>query len=273
MSRTIWSRVFEANLGYLSAGDYEARLLVNGTQEITKILRVSSGDLEIRSSSRYADADDRNHIVGEIRNIGQQPVANVSALISYYDKNGVKIGEESVLPAITHLLPCESSGFNLLIRDNNLKHLAYQVRIGNYEQATSFKSQDLRLIVDASRFLQPYGDALITGEVINDSDSTNSNNTKVVYVIYDYAKTIVIDSIVNSTTPSNIRPGQSAQFVLYSNYHPVDSNFTASCSAESDELGMIVIPEFGSSLGMLVAATSLAGMILILSRHMIYRPS
>lgn len=248
----IWSRIFVANLGYLDPGEYTARLIINGTEEITKLLIVSSGDLEIVSTGRYTDRDDRNHIIADIRNVGLHPVTNVSSLISFYDQNSTRLAEEFAFPEINLLDVNQSSGLDYRIMNNVIKHAAFQVKINYYDMIENVKSSNLSAVIESKQFLQPYGDAFIAGKITNNSDHLSSNQTIVVCVLYDSSSTLIIDTIVNHTRPVKIEPGQTAEFVAYSNYHPVDSYYSARCSAGEESIGTRVIPEFGSSLAILI---------------------
>lgn len=262
----IWSAIFQANLGQLAAGEYSSRLLINGTETVTKKLVVSSSDLEIVSTGRYTDRDDRNHIIGEIRNVGVLPVTNVSAVISFYDQNNIKIAEEYAFPEIAILATNHSSGFDYRIMNNEIKHAATKVEINHYDKIASPTNPDLIVSVDAKKFLQPYGDAFVAGKVTNNSEHLSANQTIVVCVLYDSSNTLIIDTIVNDTRPAKIEPGQTADFVAYSNYHPVDSYYSARCSAGEETIGTRVIPEFGSSLVVLVGILGGFTWIVVFSR-------
>ncbi|MGI0013111.1 MAG: FxLYD domain-containing protein, partial [Nitrososphaera sp.] len=250
--KAVWSRIFHANLDHLEAGEYATRLTINGTEEITKKLVVSSIDFEIVSTGRYTDRDDRNHIIAEIRNVGMHPVTNVSAVILFYDQNNVKIAEEFAFPEINLLNINHSSGLDYRIMNNDIKHAAVQIKINHYDTIENATTPDLSVIIDAKKFLQPYGDVFIGGTVTNNSDRLSSNQTIVVCVLYDSSNTLIIDTIVNRTRPARIEPGQTAEFVAYSNYHPVDSYYGARCSAGEETVGTRVIPEFGSNLKAIV---------------------
>ena len=248
----IYNPVFHANLGQLDPGNYEAHLMINGTEVLSRQLVVSTGDLEIVSTGKYTDLDDRNHIIGEISNAGTLPVANVSALISFYDQDNIELATDYAFPAIDLLFPNQSSGFDYLVTSHEILDGAFKIRINHYDLIETPKNADLELTVTTKKFLQPYGDAFIGGNVTNNSDNLTSGQTIVVCTLYDYSKTIVIDTIVNHTTPVKIDPGKTAQYVVYSNYHPVDSSYEATCSAGEETIGARVIPEFDSSLGIII---------------------
>lgn len=266
-----YNPIFQANLGHLDTGEYKARLMINGSEVFSRTLMVSSGDLEIVSTGRYGDRDERSHIIGEIRNVGTQPVGNVSALLSFYDQDRIQVATDYAFPTLNVLSPNQSSGFDYIV---TFVQGPIEIRINHYDIIDIAKNADLEVTMTTKKFLQPYGDAFISGNVTNKSDTVSSNQTIVTCTLYDRSKTRVIDTIVNQTLPAKIEPGETAQFVIYSNYHPVDSSYSATCSAGEETLGTRVIPEFGSSyLIIAVLLTVISGIFISLRLFRTLLPS
>jgi len=203
----IYNPIFQTNLGQLDAREYTARLIINGSEALTRKLVVSSGDLEIVSTGRYGDRDERLHIIGEIRNVGTQPVGNVSALLSFYDQDEIQVATDYAFPTLDVLSPNQSSGFDYPV---TFLQGPIEIRINHYDIIDIPKKADLEVIMTTKMFLQPYGDAFISGNVTNKSDNLSSNQMIVTCTLYDRSKTRVIDTIVNQTSPAKIEPGNSA---------------------------------------------------------------
>jgi hypothetical protein len=234
---------FKQDIGHLSAGAFDVKLLVNGTDKASTKLYVTSGDIEVTATGRYTDDQGYTHIVGEVRNTASYPIKLVRLDIGFI-KDGQVVSHDQIYTTMSALMPQTSSGFDLLVTDSNLKDAQYFASIKSYQNETSSIKKGLQLVI-LSTSLQSSGIGVVSGRVFNYAD-TFANQVKVVCALYDESGTRTIDSVFDYATPSSIKQDQSADFTIYS-HHPITSQFTTSCNVESVEVAILstqVVPEF-----------------------------
>jgi len=234
-------------IGQLSAGAYDVKLVVNGTDKSSTKLYVTSGDIEVTATGRYADDQGYTHIVGDVRNTANYPIKLILLDIGFI-KNDQVVSHDQVYTTMSALMPQTSSGFDLLVNDNDLKDAQYFASVKSYQNETSLIKKGLQLVIQSTS-QQPSGIGVVSGRVFNYAD-TLANQVKVVCALYDESGTRVIDSIFDYTVPSSIKQDQSADFTMYS-HHPITSQFATSCNAESVQVALLstqVVPEFNTKL-------------------------
>jgi hypothetical protein len=235
--------LLKQGIGQLSAGAYDVKLLVNGTDKASTKLYVTSGDIEVTATGRYADDQGYTHIVGDVRNTANYPIKLIFLDIGFI-KNGQVVSHDQVYTTMSALMPQTSSGFDLLVNENTLKDAQYFASVKSYQNQTSSIKKGLQLIIQSTS-IQSSGIGVVSGRVFNYA-GTLADQVKVVCALYDESGTRTIDSIFDYTVPSSIKQEQSADFTIYS-HHPITSQFTTSCNAESVQVAILstqVVPEF-----------------------------
>lgn len=81
--------------------------------------------LEILSSSNYTDEYGNFHVTGEIENQGTLEARYAKAFVTFYDSDGVVVGEDSDFTDPTHIPPSEKGAFDVeLIYDQQVMKVA-----------------------------------------------------------------------------------------------------------------------------------------------------
>ncbi|AIC15424.1 FxLYD domain-containing protein [Nitrososphaera viennensis] len=248
--------LLEQDIGTLKAGAYTARLYVNGEEKAATRLYVTERDVAVLSTGRYVDYQGDANLVGEVQNAGNVPLERVAIDVNFFDGDRL-FREERIYTTMGILMPHMTSGFSLLLGDDNgnLRDKEYSVRVISYNTASSAKQDALQLVVEP----QP-GRGVISGTVYNNSVERDATQVKIACVVYD-AQGAAVDSVFDYSKPSTIAPGKSAGFEIQTNHDAGSDDFTASCNAESVEFAtgaVQVIPEFPAAA--LALAGSLAGL-------------
>ena len=242
-------------IGQLSAGAYDIKLLVNDTDKISAKLYVTSGDVEVTATGSYTDDQSYTHIVGEVRNTANYPVKLVQLDIGFIKDEQV-VSHDLVYTTMAVLVPQAGSGFDLLVSDDTLKDAQYFASVKSYQKETNSIKKGLQLVIESTS--QSSGVGVVSGRVFNYAD-TLANQVKVVCALYDETGTRTIDSIFDYTAPSSIAQGHSADFTMYS-HHPITSHFTTSCNAESTDVAILstqVVPEFPTAAFLFAASIAM----------------
>lgn len=232
--------LLEQEVGKLAAGVYDARLYYNGEEMDSAKLYVYESDIEILSTGRYYDEQGDMHIVGDLQNVGTNPVRLVQIDVSFV-KEGKVIGKDHVYTIMASIMPGTTSGFDLLVTNMDLKDADYFVNITSYQNVDKPNKEGLRLVVES------ISNGIVSGKISNDAKDVVANNVKVVCTFYDYSKTFVLDSVFDYTIPPSIEPQHDADFTIATHNKPIDPNSVVNCNAESFELAIQtiqIIPEF-----------------------------
>lgn len=229
------------NIGQLSFGVHNVKLLINGTEKATAKLYVSQEPIEIVSVGRYTDSQSNVHVVGEARNTASYPIKLIQLDIIFINGSQV-MADKKLYTTMAVLEPEASSGFDLLLDSKSLQDVDYFARVTSSLKDTSGANQGLKLVVEsASKSTSGFG--IVRGSVSNTA-GIDASQVKVVCVLYDTSGN-VLDSVFDYTNPPNISKDTSSDFVLSSHY-PITSQFIQHCNTESQELAALPesVPEF-----------------------------
>jgi len=241
------------SIGQLGFGNYDVKLLINGTQKATTKLYVSQGEIEIISTGKYTDEQGDVHIVGDVKNTALYPVKLVQLDITFVNGDEI-IADKKLYTTMAVLMPKTSSGFDLLVDSKNLEDMKYFVRATSFLKDTSEIQQGLKLSAIESSWQSFSGIGTVSGTIWNTAN-IDASQVKVVCVLYDKSGIRVLDSIFDYTNPPTIQSGQNGDFALSSHY-PITSEFTAHCNAESPQLAISLtetVPEFAMPVLVYVA--------------------
>ena len=244
--------VLEQNIGKLGAGTYFAQLYLNGEPQAKTALHVSTSDIAILSTGKYADDQGDANLVGEVQNAAIHPVKLVGIGVSFF-KDGLLVKEEKIYTTMAVIMPNRTSGFSLGL-SNYLRDKEYSVGVTSFSVEDEPVEKGLTLVVESALDRDGYG--IVGGYVLNGADH-NATQTKIVCAIYD-SKRNVIDSIFGYTYPDTILAGQTDRFNIFT-HSKISQEFTTSCNTESVELAVQevqVVSEFPAIAA--TAAVSLA---------------
>ena len=254
-AQVLKEHLLEKDIGTLKVGAYTARLYINGEQKAMTRLYVTERDVAVLSTGRYVDYQGDSNLVGEVRNDGSAPVGRVAVDVNFFQGDTL-FREERVYTTMGTLTPNMTSGFSLLLGDNDPRDKDYSVRVTSYDSAPA-RQGALRLEVE------PQPDrGVVSGTVYNDSIDQNATQVKIACVLYD-AQGAVVDSVFDYSKPATVAPGKSAGIEIPANHDA--GKFTASCNSESVEFvagAVQVTPEFPAS-ALVLAAGSLAGLVVV----------
>ncbi len=214
----------------------------------------ADAQVEVLTHSSYIDSLGWLNVVGEVQNVGDQPVEYVKISATFYDSSNTVVDTSFTFSDLDVILPNRKSPFDILLFDES------QIsKVDHYELSVSFsttvsKQQSLRIISHSS-YIDTLGWLNIVGEVEN-SASGGATYVKVIATCYDESGT-VINSGFDIT--NDIDGGQKAPFeiLIISNNPELVSSYEL--TAESSEFAEI--PEVNSLIGFILIFT-LLGLII-----------
>lgn len=198
------------------------------------------GQVVILSHSSFIDIFGYYDVVGEVKNVGDQPVEWVTVTATFYDSEGQVVGTNSAYTYLEVLLPGRKSPFKIVETES-----AVIEKITNYSLKVSFQqSAGLPMglqIVSNSSYVDEFGWFHVTGEIKNIGTAT-ANYVEVIGTFYDAEGTVVYAFSANPE-PRILEPNQKASFELVvGDKSRADLISSYELTAESEEYA--IIPEF-----------------------------
>lgn len=180
----------------------------------------------------YIDTSDIYHVVGEVKNTGDQPLGYVTVSVVFYNEEGDVVATDEVLTRIHVLLPGRIVPFDAT---------TFVTEVHNYElsavaQVVKAKPQSLRLNSNIS-YTDNLGLYHVVGKINNDSNK-QSTFTNVVATFYD-ENGVIVATERDLTEPINIPSGESGEFKITIHRDLASKVASYSIDAESDEFLMM----------------------------------
>jgi len=214
------------------------------------------GQVVILSHSSFIDTFGYYDVVGEVKNVADQPVEWVTVTATFYDSEGQVIGTRSAYTYLEVLLPGRKSPFKIVETES-----AVIEKIANYSLKVSFFQQSAGLpmglqIVSNSSFVDKFGWFHVTGEIKN-IGTTTANYIEVIGTFYDAEGTVVY-AFSASPEPRILEPNQKASFELVvGDKSRAALILSYELTAEPEEYA--IIPEFPLQTIILILTTRLLG--------------
>lgn len=187
---------------------------------------------KILQHTGYLDSSGIYHVVGEIKNMGDQPLGFVTVSVVFHDEKGLAVASDKVFASIHVLLPGEVVPFDATAVDRNITEDIRSYELHATAQVVKPKPQSLRITSSIS-----YVDSLefyhVIGRVANDGDR-QSTFTSVVGTFYDNEGRMITVGR-DLTEPTNIPAGESAPFKITVHRDLAQQIGKYSLDAESDE--------------------------------------
>jgi hypothetical protein len=211
-------------------------------------LAYAQSDVNVISSSSYADKNSAYHIVGEIRNDSEKALQFTEITAMLYDRNSALVGKSVGYALIDVLEPGEKSPFHLITLESGQVQNIASYKLSFKTTPASEKPKRLE-VGSASGYTDANGAYHLVGEIINHGDK-NSTYVEVDAAFYD-ANNKVIDVSTAYTNPKEILPGAKEPFEIVSSAPESNQIKAFSLNAESVEFSKM--PEFGLPIVAFVA--------------------
>jgi len=219
-------------------------------------------NVDILSHNGYLDSFGYYHVVGEVQNVGDQPVNFVKIEVVFYDSNNLEVASRFDLTMLYVLLAGRKSPFDIVLLDTTQSATVdhYELYV-TFSQATSLPTN--LVISTHSWYVDNDGNMHISGEIMNLGDNT-ATNVKLVATYYNKAGNVVAaTSAYLDPIETNLDPGQTRPFDILLSWDRTPYVDSYELTAESVEYALIsvehgVIPEFSAWGWVLVLSAMLA---------------
>lgn len=203
------------------------------TVALSLLLSVSAvSSAKVLQHTGYLDSSGIYHVVGEIKNLGDQPLGFVAVSVVFYDEKGVAIASGKALTSIHVLLPGKVSPFDATAIDRNITSDIRSYELHASAQVVKPKPQSLHITSSIS-YVDNIGLYHVIGKVADNSER-QSTFTNVVGTFYDKEGHIITTGR-DLTEPINIPAGESASFKITVHRDLAQQISMYSLDAESDE--------------------------------------
>lgn len=199
---------------------------------------VAEPSAKIIQHTGYIDVSGIYHVVGVVKNTGNQPLGFVTISVQFYDENGNVIAADRVFTRIHVLLPDQMSPFDATALGSDIVENIHRYEISAVAQVAKEKPQALRLQSSMS-YIDDLGLYHVIGKVANDGNR-HSTYTDVVATFYDEEGRIVTTGR-DLTEPLNIPSGGEGAFKITVHRDLAGRIAKYSIDAESNEFLMIKI--------------------------------
>jgi len=193
------------------------------------------------------------YVVGEVQNVGDEPVENVVVNATFYDLSGAFIAEIPGNTKLDVLLPGRKSPFEITL----FSSLDSQ-KVRNYTLSASYSQaqpKPLGLEIISNSSFKDADGLHVTGEIKN-IGSQFTSFVKVVATFYNETG-YVIAAKLNYSNPKNLDPGQSATFEILLDTSVRSNVYSYALEAESMDYEMIPELNPASLLLIIVLATAI----------------
>lgn len=207
-------------------------VLVAPTSFISPVKAVA--DIDILSHTGYLDSFGYYHVVGEVQNVGDQPVNFVKIEVVFCDSNNVDIANRFDLTTLYVVLAGRKSPFDIVLLDTTQSAKADYYSLSVTFLAASPLPMGLEIL---SHSAYAYGDGFgIVGEIRN-IGTEKASNVKVIATYRDGKGEVVAATFTYLHVPipeeSDIDPGQTAQFEILLSDQRTPYVYTYELTAES----------------------------------------
>jgi len=183
----------------------------------------TSSDVIILNYDSFIDWDGYYNVLGEVQNIGQNPIESIEITTTFYDENGSVVGTDTKRTCLDVLLPERKTPFLTILKDKDIseKITTYGVQIISY-QYCDWKPIGLKIISNYTS-TDEHGWLHIVGEVQNIGYSATSS-IRMVATFYNENNTVVeVDWIdLPEETPFTdwLEPAEKTTFELLAFQRP-----------------------------------------------------
>ncbi len=168
-------------------------------------------DLELSDVTLTQDQSKYKHLVGLVRNIGNNTADQIIISANFLGEGNISLGNYSKQTDLRALNPNEITPFDILIFDKKNNEKIKNFKADIKYNLTDRKDKKLDIVANNSR-LDMTGFFFINGKIKNSGD-THSNNTNVISILYDKNKELV-GVWKAQTEPYDIPPSATASFTI-----------------------------------------------------------
>jgi hypothetical protein len=211
----------------------------------------AAAGVQILSHTGYLDSLGYYHVVGEVLNSGDQPLSHVKVTATFYNSSGIVVGTSYTTTTLSILLAGRKSPFDILLFDT-----AVSPKVHHYSLASA-RVQALRILSNSS-YVDAIGYRHVVGEIKN-IGTVNTTYVKVIATFYNTTGGVIASSFIYSD-PDDLNANQTAPFDVFIDKYrtPLADHYALT----ADSIEFAVIPEFPSSVSILLLLLSLSAMLL-----------
>lgn len=215
----------------------------------------AAANIEILSYAGYVDSFGNYHVVGEVRNVGDQAAKLVTINVVFYDSNDAVITGRFDLTMLDILLAQRKSPFDIALFDATLSaEVDHHTLYVNFSTVNSVPAS-LEILADSS-YVDDDESMHISGEVRN-LGNEKATNVKLVATYYNKTgKVVAATSAYLDPTEADLDPGQTRPFEILLSGDRTPYVDSYELVAESTEY--VIIPEFSAWESVLVLFAILA---------------
>jgi hypothetical protein len=242
-------------------------LLVSAASSVS--LTKADSEVTILSHDAYVGSTGSYYIVGEVQNIGSNPLKYVKIIATYYNSSGDVVATDYTYTELNVIHPNQKSPFKIILIETQqvAKIDHYLLSVSSYSNADELSAK-LQILSNSS-YIGLTGYMYIVGEIKNIGNET-ANYTHVIATFYDLnGKVIATD--YTYTEPEHIAPNQTAPFeiiLIETNRIPLIHSYEL--TAESNQYSTIPEKILLITMIIILAATSSA-LILIKRKSLLGR--
>jgi len=188
----------------------------------------------IVSHTEYVDSVHFAHVIGEVKNEGQQSLTLITVTATFYDPQGNVVATAPAPLMMSILVPGQSAPFEGLTNETGLNIARYKVQITNYIQTPEKPTVSLT-VHGMTSHVDSVGYMHLLGEVTNNGNSV-ANLTEVIVTFYNSTGGVVAVAPA-ATSPFDIPRSQSGTFDALTD---VNVNQIASYSVQAEANTLIL---------------------------------
>ena len=221
-------------------------------------------DVDILSHTGFLDSLGYYHVVGEVRNVGDQAVNYVKITATFYNSSHVVIATDFTYAELDVLLVGRKSPFDLFLFDTTQSAQVDHYSLSVTFSATSPLPIGLEILSNSS-YIDGIGWMHVVGEIKN-MGSVRATYVKVIATYYNETG-VVVDAEFTFSDPSDIDPNQTAPFDITLTSVRVPYVDKYELTAESTQHALV--PEFPTWTSMLLMLIVLTVAIAIYKRRLL----
>jgi len=171
-------------------------------------------DIDILSHTGYLDPFGCYHVVGEVKNVGDQAVSFVTIEVTFYNSNDVVVDTIFDSAMLTVLLVDRKSPFDIVLLDATQSAKVDHYTLTMTFSATSPIPVGLKILTH-SAYVDEIGWMHIVGEIKNIA-TEKAHDVKVIATYYDETGDVVAATLtyLHPEPPSDTDPGQTEPFEI-----------------------------------------------------------
>lgn len=174
--------------------------------------KASTSSVEILSNMGYIDRLGFYHVVGELRNKGDQSISNVRVEIAFYTRSNISFDTRFGFAMLNNIPAGRKSPFEIVLLD-----AGESIEVDHYGLSASSSNvnsmpEGLKLL-DLTSFLDTTQSMHVTGYIKNIGNET-ARNVKIVATYYDSRGDVIaaVSEYLDPEQTISIDPGQNASF-------------------------------------------------------------